>query len=319
MRTGEPLQVTDLTVEYGQGDLAVRPIESLSFEIMPGQLALLLGPSGSGKTSLLSALGAMLTPLSGSIRLGELEVTALDESGKQAYRRRSVGFVFQSFNLVPSLSALDNVALPLVLSGVQRTDALDLASSELAALDMTPFEGHRPGEMSGGQRQRVAIARALVHDPPLLLADEPTANLDHVQTAGIVSALNELRDQGRVVVVSSHDARLLPIADEIIRMQQDGTDTEGPPQRVVYEQGESIYEQGDWGQYVFVIEEGEVDLLRVSPAGGQQHLATIGVNQHFGELGPILGLPRWSSARARTPVTLMAYGVSEFRKSKVAP
>lgn len=319
MKTGATLEVADLTVQYGTGSLAVRPIEQMSFMVNPGRLALLLGPSGSGKTTLLSALGAMLTPQSGSIRLGDLEVTALRESEVQSYRRDSVGFVFQSFNLIPALSARDNVALPLLLAGVSRPDALRRAESLLAGLELEEHAHRRPAQLSGGQKQRVAIARALVHDPPLLLADEPTANLDHVQTAGIIGVLNGLRDDGRAVVVSSHDARLLPIADEIIRMQQTADDPDGPPQEVRYEAGESIYEQGDWGPFVYVIEEGEVDLIRVTADGHETHLATLGLNQHFGELGPILGLPRWASARARTPVVLTAFGVSEFRKSKTAP
>jgi putative ABC transport system ATP-binding protein len=312
--TAGALAVDGLTVEYGHEGYVVRPLDGLSFVAEPGELVVLLGPSGSGKTTLLSCLGGILTPTSGSIRLGDVDVTALRGAALERYRRDHVGFVFQAFNLIPSLSARENVAMPLLLTGRRRRAAFGRADELLALVGMEDRAGHPPRALSGGQQQRVAIARGLVADPHLLLADEPTANLDHIQAEGVIRLLRGLRDQARVVIVSTHDARLVPIADRIVEMAPAATPDDPAPVPVTYVAGESIFEQGDRAELVYRIVEGEVDILRVLADGGTQLLNRLGPGQYFGELGPLLGFPRSASARAHGDVELVAIGIREFRR-----
>jgi putative ABC transport system ATP-binding protein len=308
------LRVTDLVVEYRSGDRTIRPIDSLSFEVDRGEVALLLGPSGSGKTTLLSVLGGLLTPTDGNVALGPTEVTALDRRALDRYRRHAVGVVFQSFNLLSSLTARENIAAPLLLAGWKRAEALGRADELAARVGLDGHAGRHPAALSGGEQQRVAIARGLAHDPALLVADEPTANLDQVQTDRIIDLLATLRSDGRVVVISSHDPRLLPIADEVVRMHGAGPERVVTAQQVRYEQGETIFARGDWGEHVYVIEEGEVELFAPTRSGVETRVTTLTPGQHFGELGPIFGQPRWATARARTPVTLTAHSVGEFKR-----
>jgi putative ABC transport system ATP-binding protein len=212
------LMCRDLTVEYSGGGYVVRPIEGLSLEVRRGDLAVLLGASGCGKTTLLSVLAAILRPHRGSVRLNGIEVTGLGGRTLTDYRRRRVGIVFQSFNLIPSLTAAENVQVPLRAEGVGARAARRRAGEMLAEVGLAERQAHRPGELSGGEQQRVAVARALALDPPLLLADEPTAHLDHVQVGGVLRLLREIADAGRMVVVATHDDRLLPLADSVVQL-----------------------------------------------------------------------------------------------------
>ena len=214
------LSIQDLIVEYSNGGDTVRPIDSLNLDIHDGELVLLLGPSGSGKTTLLSALAGLLTPTSGSIRLDDVEVTALRRKALTRYRQSGVGIVFQSFNLVPSLTAREIVAAPLVAAGYRRWEALERADDLLTTLDLGSRMYHRPAKLSGGQQQRVAIARALAANPGLVLADEPTAHLDRVQVDGVLALLRSLASPGRIVIATTHDDRMLPIADRVIHLDQ---------------------------------------------------------------------------------------------------
>jgi putative ABC transport system ATP-binding protein len=309
------LVVDELVVEFIHEKYAIRPLDGLSFEALPGEMTVLLGPSGSGKTTLLSCLGGILTPTSGSIRLGELDITGLASGALEAYRRNHVGFVFQAFNLIPSLTALQNVAMPLILTGSKRSDAYDRAAAALNRVGMGERKTHLPSRLSGGQQQRVAVARGIVHEPPLLLADEPTANLDHIQAESIIALLRDLREQGSIIVVSTHDARLVPVADTTVQMAQGADTSEPKPQRVRYVGGESVFEQGDKAHLVYMIEEGTVDIVRVNADGSEERLATLDRGQYFGELGALLGYPRSASARAATDVTLTAYGPQTFRST----
>lgn len=312
--TASRLAVTDLVVEYQSGDGMTRPLDGLTFGADDGQVVLLLGPSGSGKTTLLSVLGGLLTPTSGTVMLGATDVTALDRRALDQYRRHAIGFVFQSFNLLSSLTARENIATPLLLAGWSRAEALGRADELAARIGLDGQAARRPAALSGGEQQRVAIARGLAQDPVLLLADEPTANLDQAQTDRIIDLLATLRRDGRVVVVSSHDPRLLPIADEVVRMQGAGPEHVVAAQQVRYERGETIFGRGDWGEHVYVIEDGEVELVAPTRAGIETRITTLAPGQHFGELGPILGQPRWATARARTPVTLAAHSVGGFKR-----
>jgi putative ABC transport system ATP-binding protein len=308
------LNVSRLVVEFEHEGYAIRPIDGLDFDAQPGELVVLLGPSGSGKTTLLSCLGGILTPTSGTISLGETNVTALNGTALDAYRRSSVGFVFQAFNLVPSLNALENIAVPLELTGRSRRAAFARARELLDQVGLADRAHHRPGRLSGGQQQRVALARGLAHDPDLLLADEPTANLDYIQAEQVIRLLRELRSKGRIIIVSTHDDRLLPVADQIVQMAPDtAKDSDGPVQ-VHYTAGESVFEQGDRSNHVYVIDQGEVEIIRIFADGSEEPIRTMNAGEYFGELGPMLGFPRSASARARTDLRLTAYNVLEFRQ-----
>ncbi|NND75567.1 MAG: ATP-binding cassette domain-containing protein [Ilumatobacter sp.] len=308
------LHVRDLVVEYIHDGYAVRPLDGMSFTAEPGELVVLLGPSGSGKTTLLSCLGGILTPTSGSILLGDTEVTALNQNDLSDYRRTRIGFVFQAFNLIPSLSARENVALPLILTGHARNAAFGRADELLDLVGLSERADHKPAKLSGGQQQRVAVARGLGPDPALLLADEPTANLDHIQAEAIIALLKDLRAQGRQIIVSTHDARLVPIADRIVQMVAETSEADAPAHPVRLGPGESLFEQGDHSELVYTITAGEVDIVRVLADGGEETLTRLGPGQYFGELGPLLGFPRSASARAHGDVELMAYNPREFRE-----
>jgi putative ABC transport system ATP-binding protein len=309
-----PLTVTDLTVEFVHDGYAIRPLDGLSFEAEAGELVVLLGPSGCGKTTLLSCLGGILTPTAGSIRLGDVDVTAMKGKELDAYRRDDIGFVFQAFNLIPSLTARENIAVPLTLTGHGRKESFARADELLEQVGLAERGDHLPSKLSGGQMQRVAVARGLGHNPPMLLADEPTANLDHIQAEAIIRLLQTLRDDGRIIIVSTHDSRLVPIADRIVQMVPPDQHEERPTHDVEYAAGESIFEQGDDAHLVYVIKSGEVDVVRVLADGGEEQLNRIGPDQYFGELGPFLGFPRSASVRAITDVVLTAYSPRIFRE-----
>ncbi len=312
--TPQALVVDQLSKHYISSGYTIKPLDQLSFTASPGELAVLLGPSGSGKTTLLSCLGGILEPTSGSIRLGDTEVTTLEGTDLDVYRRTRVGFVFQSFNLVPSLSALENVAVPLLLRGEKRGPAMKAAAELLDRVGLAERAGHAPSQLSGGQQQRVAVARGLVGDPDLLLADEPTANLDHVQAEAVIRLLRELRDDGRVIVVSTHDARLVPVSDRIVKMGTEAGDAEDPPSEVRYLEGETIIRQGDEARLVYVIEDGSVDVVVELADGTEEHRTVLGPGRYFGELGAMMGFPRSATVRASTDVRLTAYNPTEFRE-----
>ncbi len=208
------LRVRELSVEYGSGGEVIRPLDGFEMSAPPGSLVLLLGPSGSGKTTLLSCLAAIQSPSAGTIDFGDIAVSTLAGKERTAFRRHTVGIVFQAFNLVPSLTAAENVMAPLLAAGVGWAGASARAASLLERVSLGHRATHRPGELSGGQQQRVAIARALVHDPPLILADEPTAHLDHTQVEGVLGLLAGLMDGERVMVIATHDDRVLALGGQ---------------------------------------------------------------------------------------------------------
>jgi ABC-type lipoprotein export system ATPase subunit len=210
--------VEGLRLTYRQGGQPVHVLEGLSFDAAENELVVVKGPSGSGKTSLLSCIAGLLTPTGGSIRAAGLDVTRLGGGALREYRRRHVGIVFQSFNLIPSLTAVENVAVPLVLDGVPFGRAAVRAAKLLERFGLHERLRHRPGTLSGGERQRVAIARALVREPAVLLADEPTSSLDRHTAATVIELLRGLRAPGRVVLVATHDERLMAIADRTVEL-----------------------------------------------------------------------------------------------------
>jgi putative ABC transport system ATP-binding protein len=308
------LQITDLTIEYTQGGYIVRPIDRLTVTAHDGELVILLGPSGSGKTTLLSCLSALLTPAAGTIHVGDVEVTALRGRALADYRRHQVGIVFQAFNLIPSLTARENVAAPLRLAGARRREANARAEELLARVGLSDRIDHRPGQLSGGQQQRAAIARALVHDPPLVVADEPTAHLDYMQVEDVLILIRDLAAPGRLVVVATHDDRFTPLADRVVELVPRKKEPEPELRRVLLGAGEIVFEQGEVSDLVYVVEEGVIEVFRRRADGGEEVMVEHGPGAYFGEIGPLLRLPRTASARAKVPSRLTGLGPREFRR-----
>jgi putative ABC transport system ATP-binding protein len=308
------LSIDQLTVRYGHDETAVTPLHKFTAEIPEGTLAVLLGPSGCGKTTLLSCVAGIQHPTDGSITFGDTEVTALDAAGLNAYRSGTVGIVFQGFNLVPSLNALENVLVSLRAAGVPRGEARERASALLADVGLAERVTHHPDSLSGGQQQRVAIARALALDPPLIVADEPTASLDHVQVEVVLRILRGLTDRGRTVIVSTHDNRLIPLADQLIEMQPHAAPTPGGPAiDLAVEAGDVVFEQESVGDRIYEILEGSVDIIQEHVDGTSRVLATLGPEDQFGEMGPLFDLPRSATARAAVASRLRAYTVDGYR------
>src|ERR1700761_7825322 len=245
------LSIQDLVVEYESGGYALRPINGLNLDVAAGSLVILLGPSGCGKTTLLSCLGGILRPKSGAVEFDGMDVTKLEGGALADYRRNKVGIVFQAFNLVPSLSALENVMVPLRAAGHSRVSARERAEELLTRVNLAERMKHRPGDLSGGQQQRVAVARAIALDPLLILADEPTAHLDFIQVEEVLRLIRSLAQGDRVVVVATHDSRILPMADRVVELTPDFTETNKPPETVEVEAGGGLFEQGTMGGLIY--------------------------------------------------------------------
>ena len=220
------LQTRNLTKMYGAGDTAVAAVRHIDLDVDAGEVVLVMGPSGSGKTTLLLMLGAMLHPTSGTIEVDGIDLAGTAERRLPALRARHFGFVFQDFNLLSALSALENVELACNLAGLHGRPAAEQARSLLERLGLGHRLGFRPDQLSGGEKQRIAIARALANDPKIILADEPTANLDSGHGHEIAQLLRQLAtEDGRSVVIVSHDGRLKEIADRVLWLE-DGRFTE---------------------------------------------------------------------------------------------
>ncbi len=204
---------------FGRGELAVRALYPTDIQIRRGEVLIIMGPSGSGKTTLLSILGLVLTPTEGEVFFDGKSAARATADEMAVFRRDRVGFVFQQFNLLPSLTAIDNAAVPLLLAGVRRSERVSRAIRALELVGIADKRAATPRLLSGGQQQRVAIARALVNDAPVLLCDEPTASVDGGTGRGILSTLRELaHDAGRAVVIVTHDDRVLSIADRLVHV-----------------------------------------------------------------------------------------------------
>jgi putative ABC transport system ATP-binding protein len=308
------LEIRELTIEYTAAGYSIRPLDRLDLQARAGSLTILLGPSGCGKTSLLSALGGILTPQHGRIRFGDVDVTALEGRELIEYRRRTVGIVFQAFNLVPSLSAVENVMMPMRAARMSRRAALARALVLLEQVDLAGRAHQRPGQLSGGQQQRVAVARALALDPPLLLADEPTAHLDYLQVEEVLALLRRLGSGERVVVVATHDQRLLPLADQVVELAAHAGTTSRPEELVPLAPGQVLFRQGSWGDLIYVIAEGEVEIV-TELEGGEEELRTVlGPGEYFGEIGPLFSMPRAATARARATSVVVGYTTRDFRE-----
>jgi putative ABC transport system ATP-binding protein len=205
---------------FGEGDVQVRAVRGVDIDVARGEVALIMGPSGSGKTTLLSMLGAMLRPTSGKVVIDGVDLAQLPESRLPEFRAKRFGFVFQDFNLLSSLSALENVQFALNLAGVTGRQSRDRAEALLTGFGLEPRLDFRPEKLSGGEKQRVAIARALANEPDVILADEPTANLDSRIGHEIARLLrNAAGEERRSVVIVSHDVRLKEIADRVLWLE----------------------------------------------------------------------------------------------------
>ena len=218
-RPADPLiRLRNVRRIYQVGDQAVHALDGVSLDIEAGEYAAIMGPSGSGKSTLLHILGLLDTPTAGSYRLAGREVAGLGDEEQARIRRERIGFVFQFFHLLPRLSAAENVALPMMLAGVPPAEREPRVVAALDAVGLADRAGHRPGQLSGGQRQRVAIARAIIMRPDVLLADEPTGNLDTRSGEEVFELLERLHDRGLTLLVVTHDPGLARRAARIIRI-----------------------------------------------------------------------------------------------------
>jgi putative ABC transport system ATP-binding protein len=210
------IRIRQLRKTYVMGRQKVHALAGVDVDIPDGSFTVLMGPSGSGKSTLLYLLGGLDRPTSGQIQVGRQDLSVMDENSLAVYRRRTLGFIFQQFNLVSSMTAAENVAFPLRFSGISGRERQKRALKLLAQVGLEKFVRHRPTEMSGGQQQRVAIARALINNPPVILADEPTGNLDTTTGYTIMQLLAELHQSGRTVLVVTHDHRMAQFATRVL-------------------------------------------------------------------------------------------------------
>jgi ABC-type lipoprotein export system ATPase subunit len=206
------IRITDLTKHYQMGGTIVRALDGVSLDIQPHTFTVVMGPSGSGKSSLLYLLGGLDRSTSGQISIGGERLDQMDENALALFRRRTLGFIFQSYNLITSMNAAENVAFPMQFTGIHVAERSKRARQLLEQVGLADRAHHRPAELSGGQQQRVAVARALVNDPSLILADEPTGNLDTASGVTIMQLLSELHRSGRTVLVVTHDPRMTRFA-----------------------------------------------------------------------------------------------------------
>jgi putative ABC transport system ATP-binding protein len=206
------IRIRQLKKVFQMGRSRVNALAGVDIDILPGSFSVVMGPSGSGKSTLLYLLGGLDRPTSGQIHVNGADLNKLDENSLAIYRRNTIGFIFQSFNLISSMTALENVAFPMRFSGISGKERLRRAKDLLVQVGLEKHIRHRPTEMSGGQQQRVAVARALVNNPRLILADEPTGNLDTATGYSIMQLLSELHRGGRTVMVVTHDPRMLRFA-----------------------------------------------------------------------------------------------------------
>ncbi len=210
------IKVDNLEKDFRRGSEVIRAVNGISFEVPRGQLVAITGASGAGKTTLLSCIGLLEKPSSGSITINDRQIKGISETGMTVLRRQLMGFVFQRFFLIPTLSALENVMLPLSFAGRSkpRSEVIEL----MKKLGMGERINHRPGQLSGGEMQRVAIARALVLDPPVIIADEPTGNLDSSNANLMFDLLRKLSSEGKTVLVATHSEHLAKTCDRIIHL-----------------------------------------------------------------------------------------------------
>jgi putative ABC transport system ATP-binding protein len=213
------IETTDISRRYVMGTEVIQALKSVTISVNKGEYVAFMGPSGSGKSTLMNIIGCLDTPSTGRYILNNKDVSDMTESELAEIRNKEIGFVFQTFNLLPRMSSLDNVALPLIYAGLSKADRTEKAMLSLKNVGLENRAGHRPNELSGGQRQRVAIARALVNDPSILLADEPTGNLDSKTSYEIMDLFDQLYSKGNTIVMVTHEEDIAHYAHRIVRLR----------------------------------------------------------------------------------------------------
>lgn len=213
------VEIRDMCKVYNPGENEVRALDHVDVSIEEGEFVAIIGQSGSGKSTLMNMLGCLDVPTSGTYMLHGKDVSHLEDNELSDIRNKEIGFIFQGFNLIPNLTALENVELPLIYRGVGKRKRLQLAEEALTKVGLKERMEHKPAEMSGGQQQRVAIARAIAQAPPIILADEPTGNLDSVSTAEIMQIMKDLHKEGRTIILITHDNEIAARAERIIKIK----------------------------------------------------------------------------------------------------
>ena len=221
MKSMSFIEATNLSKEYRKGNQTIAPLSSLDLEVRQSDFVALMGPSGSGKTTLLNLIAGVDSPTSGSLRIGEINLEKLTRDQLTSWRSQNVGYIFQLYHLLPVLSAYENVELPLLLRPMSKNERQERVKKVLEQVGLTDRQNHRPKELSGGQEQRVAIARALVGDPPLIVADEPTGDLDRESADGILKLLKSLSEEhGKTIVMVTHDPRAAESANSVLELEK---------------------------------------------------------------------------------------------------
>jgi len=223
---GKIIETTEISKVYQMGTQTVRALQSVSMEINEGEYVAFMGPSGSGKSTLMNIIGCLDTPTDGKYVLNNHDVSDLTENELAEIRNKEIGFVFQTFNLLPRASALENVALPLIYAGYGKYDREEIAMETLESVGLGDRADHKPNELSGGQRQRVAIARALVNKPSIILADEPTGNLDSKTSSEIMGLFHLLHEKGNTIIMVTHEDDIAHYAHRIIRLRDGLVETD---------------------------------------------------------------------------------------------
>ena len=218
-RGGALIETTNISKVYEMGSEKIRALNSVSISINKGEYVAFMGPSGSGKSTLMNIVGCLDTPTSGTYILNAHDVSKMTENNLAEIRNKEIGFVFQTFNLLPRSTALDNVALPLVYAGYPKSQRNEMALESLRSVGLGDRAKHKPNELSGGQRQRVAIARALVNNPSIILADEPTGNLDSKTSYDIMDIFQKLHDRGNTIIMVTHEEDIAQYAHRIVRLR----------------------------------------------------------------------------------------------------
>ena len=216
---GLVIKIRNITRDFPLGNEIVKVLKGIDLDIARGEYVALMGPSGSGKSTLMNLLGCLDTPTSGSYELNGKDVSNMTDDELAEIRNKEIGFVFQTFNLLPRTTALENVALPMIYAGVSKSDRTERAKQVLTNVGLADRMDHKPNQLSGGQRQRVAIGRALVNKPSIILADEPTGNLDSKTSEEIMALFNEIHKAGNTVIVVTHEEEIAEHAQRIIRLR----------------------------------------------------------------------------------------------------